>query len=301
VANYPMRQRRSAAVWLLLLALLVATAPVYADAPFLWSLRQGTVTHYLQGSIHLLPESALPLPAALDAAFDNTDALVLEADISALSAPEHQLMLMSAARSATGGLRATLPPALYERLRQRAQHVGLPLSLCEPFKAWFCALSLEIFTYQQAGFSSAFGLDPHYHARALAQGKTVAALESVETHLNLFVTMPEAMAQQMLEQSLDDHATAASEPQALYRSWRNNDRSALERLVAEMRRDYPEIHRRLLAVRNRAWLPQLAKRLRGSQPQLIMVGAAHLVGDDGLIALLAAEGLHLQPVADAAP
>ncbi len=295
-----MPRRCTAGAWLLAFA-LCASGAAHAEAPFLWSLRQGAVTHYLQGSVHLLPESAHPLPAALDAAYDNAAVLVFEADISALSAPERQGQLMSAARGPASGLRASLPAALYGRLERRAQQVGLPLSMCEPFKAWFCALSLEVFTYQQAGFSSALGLDQHYHARALAEGKTVGALETVDAHLDLFAGMSKAAARQMLEQSLDEDATAASEPLALYRSWRNNDRAALEHLVADMRREYPQIHQRLLVARNHAWLPQLKERLLGATPQLIIVGAAHLVGDEGLIPLLAAEGLRMQPVADETP
>lgn len=283
---------------LALFAALTAAAPLpaLADAPFLWSLRNGDVTHYLQGSVHLLPEAAHPLPSALEAAYANAEELVFEADIEALSAPDNQLALMNAAR-APQGLRARLPASLYTRLQQQAQRVGLPLAMCEPFKAWFCALSLEVFSYQQAGFSPELGLDQHYYHRARDDGKTLAALETVEAHLGLFSAMSDAQAQTLLEQSLAGDGIAAPDPQALYRSWRNNDHAALERLVADMRRSAPEIYERLLAARNRAWVALLRPRLRGERPQLIIVGAAHLVGDDGLIALLAAEGLRLQPVA----
>ncbi len=282
---------------LLLCGLLGGAATAQAEAPFLWTLQTGATTHYLQGSVHLLPESAHPLPAQLEAAYEGAAALVFEADIDALSAPANQLALMNAARGAESGLRSQLPAPLYARLQQRAQQIGLPLMLCEPFKAWFCALSLEVFAYQQAGFTPELGLDQHYYRRAQKDGKDLGVLESVDAHLGLFATMPEALSRQLLEQALADAAVAAPDPLALYQSWRANDRRALEQLVSEMRRDFPKIHERLLAARNRAWLPELRKRLRSEQAQLVIVGAAHLVGDDGLIELLADEGLVLKPLA----
>lgn len=296
-----MRRLQAWVCSLLLCSLFGWPLSALAEAPFLWTLQTGSTTHYLQGSVHLLPESAHPLPAQLEAAYRGADELVFEADIDALSAPANQLALMNAARGAEGGLRGQLPAPLYARLQQRAQQIGLPLALCEPFKAWFCALSLEVFAYQQAGFTAELGLDQHYYRRAQQDGKGLGALESVDAHLGLFATMPDALSRQLLEQALEGAAVAAPDPLALYQSWRSNDRRALEQLVSEMRRDYPSIHERLLAARNRAWLPQLVKRLRSDQPQLVIVGAAHLVGDEGLIRLLADEGLVLQPLAAAMP
>ncbi len=281
-------------LWCLLLAL---PWPVLAaDSPFLWSLRVGGVTHYLQGSVHLLPEAAHPLPAPLEAAYTAAEALVFESDLDALSAPALQSQMRQAALAGTGGLAAELPPALYARVRARAQAERLPVDLCDPFKAWFCALTLEVGSYQEAGFSAELGLDPYYHRRAKADGKTIAWLEPTAQHLALFSELTPALAQQLLQQVLDGMADEQQLPAAMYAAWRDNDRASIERLLQEMQRDYPQIYRRVVADRNHAWVPQLLARFRSGHPQLVVVGAAHLIGPDGLLTLLRAQGLTPQPV-----
>src|SRR3546814_9138278 len=50
-----------------------ADAATASPAPFLWKITVGPVTHYLLGSVHLLPESVQPLPAALDKAYGRSE------------------------------------------------------------------------------------------------------------------------------------------------------------------------------------------------------------------------------------
>lgn len=281
--------------WLLALCLGVSAWPALAaGSPFLWSLRVDGVTHYLQGSVHLLPEAAHPLPAALEAAYAGAEEIVFESDVGALSAPEAQFQMLEAARAP--GLSGLVPATLYGRVRTQAAALGLPKTFCDPYKAWFCALSLEILGYQRAGFTAELGLDPHYYRRAVEDEKTIGWLEPVPQHLALFTEMPPAMSQQLLEQVLAGIEGEEMLPEALLDGWRNNNSAELEALLRDMRRDYPQVYQRIVSTRNRAWVPLLLQRFRSGRPQLVMVGAAHLIGPDGLVALLRAQGLALTPV-----
>jgi uncharacterized protein YbaP (TraB family) len=62
-------------------------------------------------------------------------------------------------------------------------------------------------------------------------------------------------------------------------------------MVADMRREAPELHRVLLADRNAAWAKAIAERLKGSGVSFVAVGAAHLVGPDAVQAELAELGV----------
>lgn len=274
----------------------MATAGEPAAAPFLWRIESGGTTHYLQGSVHLLPEAAHPLPSGLEAAYAAAEGLVFESDLGALSAPATQKRFLAAAR-APKGLAAELLPPMRLRLQNRIQALGLPVGLCEPFRAWFCALSMELYAYAGAGFSAELGLDQHYYRRALHDGKALAWLEAPDAHLDLFAGLPPTLGLQLLEQVLDESENAALSPARIYASWREGDPSVLEAEIEALRREYPALHARLLADRNRAWCAPLGRLLRSDQAQLIVVGAAHLPGPDGLIALLRAEGFRLEPAA----
>jgi uncharacterized protein YbaP (TraB family) len=267
-----------------------------SGAPFLWEVQAGATRHYLMGSVHLLPESAYPLPAALDAAYANAKGLVLESDLGALSSPETQMQMLSAARSdRADGLKAQIPAALYEQLKRRAATLEMPMELCDSVKPWFCALTLEVFGFQRAGFEAGLGLDEHFYGRASEDEKPVRWLESPDEHVALFTQMPESLSQEFLAATLDEQAQDTDDPEELMRIWRENDLAGIDKASQDMRTHYAKAYERLLAGRNRAWLPHLVQILGESSPQLVIVGAAHFAGPDGLVALLKAKGIAIAP------
>ncbi|WP_028007229.1 TraB/GumN family protein [Solimonas flava] len=270
-----------------------AAAPTTAAAPFLWEVRGRGATHYLLGSVHLLPQAAHPLPKALEDAYARADTLVFESDLGALDAPEMQKDLLAAAR-VDGGLAGEIPKALYERVQARARAYGLSASVCDPYAAWFCALTFDVFSFHEQGFDAALGLDQTFYQRAVDDNKTVEWFEAPREHLRLFSGMGAQMGREFLAATLDEADDPAEQPEALLKAWQSGDVAFVETLVVEMRRDFPDLYERLLAARNRAWLPGLAARLEGSAPQLVVVGAAHLVGADGLLAALRARGFEVR-------
>jgi len=276
---------------------VAAALPPLADAPFLWEVQGPKARHFLLGSVHLLPPSARPLPVALDKAYAASKALVVETDLEALSSPEVQGRMLGAAREdRPGGLEARIGKSLYRKLQARARGLGMPTPVCAELRAWFCALALELYPLQQAQFSIDYGVDHHYFNLARDDGRPVISLETPEFQIGLFAQMPDALAKQMLAATLDEATYESQTPEELYRMWRGGDVAALEQVVAEMRRRYPDLYARILADRSRAWAGPLAGRLKQDVPLLVIVGAAHLPGADGLLALLKAQGLEATPV-----
>lgn len=284
-----------------------SSAEAAAATPFSWTVQRAPdlaaaeqdatrapVVHQLVGSVHLLPSSAYPLPPGLDQAYARTSALVLETDLAALQEPAFQQQFLQRAQ-APGGLRAIVEPALYQRLQQRTAALALPDGYCDAFRAWFCALSLELFELQQAGVDGDFGLDQHYFQRALRDQRSVRWLEEPGQQLALFTTMSDVQSQQFLAATLQGLGEDGADPNELLRQWRLNDQPAMARNVVDLKRRYPDVYDRLLAARNRAWLARLDAMLGESRPLLIVVGAAHLVGPDSVPALLAAQGWIVTP------
>ena len=271
--------------------------PPAAAAPFLWEVQGPKAKHFVLGSVHLLPSSARPLPAALDAAYAATQVLVMETDLEALASPEVQGRMLGAAREdQPGGLRGQIGRSLYRKLQKRARALGMPAQeVCADLRAWFCALTLELYPLQQAGFSIEFGIDQHYFALARDDGRPVIGLETPEFQVELFARMPQPLARQMLAATLDEATYESQTPEELYRLWRTGDLGALEDLVTDMRKRYPELYARILADRTRTWAEPLAERMKQEVPMLVIVGAAHLPGPDGLLALLKARGLEARP------
>ena len=280
------------------LALLLLAGPAWAgaDAPFLWEAQGAAARHFFLGSVHMLPETAYPLPAALESAYAASKAVVFEADLAQLAAPELQGRMLGAAKEdRPGGLRAQLGKPLYSKLQKRAEILGMPVPVCDGFRAWFCALTLELYALQQAGFEAQRGIDQYFYSKARDDGRPIAGLETPAQQLALFTGMPDAMSASLLAATLDEHTTASQSPEEFVRLWRSGDVEALETIVSQLRRRHADVYARLLADRNRAWLPQLLERLNGDQPTLVVVGAAHFAGPDGLLALLKARDFELKP------
>lgn len=283
----------------LMLALCAGGAQSAAvDAPFLWKVQGPKATHYLMGSVHLLPASAYPLPAALDAAYTQTRGLVLETDPVALEAPQMQAQMLQSGLSANG-LSKDIDTALYARVREQAQKSGLPTSACDRFKAWLCGLTLTLVELQRSGMNPELGLDLHFHHRAQDDGRSVSWLETPESQLAVFTDMTPAMSAQFLASSLDDLNEPGWRPEAMVDMWRSNDTAKLGGLIDDTREEFPDTYARLLGDRNRAWVGTLVEKLNGATPQLVVVGAGHLVGKGSVVELLKAQGF--EPVAIGGP
>jgi uncharacterized protein YbaP (TraB family) len=290
---------RSAALLVLCLvcAQVAAQTPAPTPAPFLWRVEGPQATHYLLGSVHLLPPSIYPLPTALDDAYAASDVVVLETDIDAIGSAETiQRTLQAAIDPNAGGLRAALGTKDYAKLGQLIATRGLPPTLCDTFKAWFCAMTLEVMLYQQSGFSPALGIDQHYADRAHSDGKALRWLEPVEQHLALLTRMPDAVGTAYLLATLDEAGDADADPATLLRAWQTSDLAFMNEQTTQMRREHPQAYARLLGDRNRAWLPKLVTLFESSTPALVIVGAAHLGGDDGLVTQLRRRGYRIDPV-----
>jgi len=277
--------------------LLCGHAAAQSQAPFLWRVEGQQATHYLLGSVHLLPPSIYPLPSALDDAYAASDVVVLETDIEAISAPKSvQRTLQAAVDPTVGGLRATLGDADYEKLRRMIAARGLQPTLCDRYKAWFCAMTLEVMLYQQSGFIPALGIDQHYADRAQEDGKSLRWLEAPEQHLALLTQMPDAIGKAYLLATLEGADEDDTDPATLLQAWQRSDIAFMTAQTEQMRREHPQAYARLLADRNRDWLPQLVTLFDAPTPALVIVGAAHLGGDEGLVTQLRRRGYRIKAV-----
>lgn len=278
------------------LLLLAWLAPLCAaeSAPFAWQVRApgNPVTHYLLGSLHVLSSAEYPLPVALQQAYTDTRRLVLESDLDALQAPELQTQLWDAAQQAPH-----TPAALSARARVPLAHWGLPQAMCDIVQSWYCALMLELTAFERAGFTAEYGLDRYFYQRAKQDRRTIVTLESAAEQIGFLTRMPAVAAEQLLASTLDDIGDGKTVAVDLVALWRRGDVAALSAQVMAMQQHHPRAYAHLLGQRNAAWRAPLARWFADALPTLVVVGAAHLVGDDGLLAQLRAQGFAVTAVA----
>lgn len=283
---------------LMLLSILLWPLAALADngAPFLWQIKGPLATHYLLGSVHMLPAESQPLPTALETAYKNAKGLVFETDLAALSEPKTQMQMLTTA-SAPQGIKSLIGKSLYQKLAQQTAALQMPMeSSCEHYRPWFCAMTLEVMSFERAGFKPQYGLDQVFYTRAREDGKTINGLETPVAHLKLFTDMSDKLATEFLSVTLDELSDPQQSPQEMFRMWRDNDVAALEKITLAMKAEQPRAYLRLLSGRSRAWMDNLRTPLASADSQLIVVGAAHTAGPDGLLVLLKQAGFEVMAV-----
>jgi uncharacterized protein YbaP (TraB family) len=276
-------------------ALIAGHASTAAARDFLWKVSGATGSVYLVGSVHLLTKDFYPLSPVLEAAFNESDLLVEEADLAELLSPAAQMqMLARGMLPANTTLDAVVSPATFAMVATRAGELGLPVEPLKRFKPWSLALMLVSLQWQKAGFDGELGLDRHFYDQARGDGKRVQGLETAEYQISRLDGMPMDQQERLLAETLKDLDNELANLTTLVQAWKAGDAPAIERIVLADVKQEPLIYQRLLVDRNRNWMPEIEKLFARARPAFIVVGAAHLVGPDGLLALLSAKGYRVE-------
>jgi uncharacterized protein YbaP (TraB family) len=261
---------------------------------FLWKVSSGERVMYLAGSVHALSADVYPLNPVYERAFQASDMLVEEIDMSEADLMALAPMLISKGTYQDGRtFDSVVSKATLSLVTSRLGN-PLVLDLIRPMKPWMVMLTLTAMQVQQAGLDAALGLDKHFFDKAKAAGKTVVGLETAASQIDRFDTMPEALQEQLLRSSIEDLDLQRRELATIVSAWQRGDAAALESTLLGGFAQYPAAYTSLIVERNANWMPQLDTCLARSTPCFVVVGAAHLVGPDGLLALLQRKGYRIE-------
>jgi uncharacterized protein YbaP (TraB family) len=291
--------RKLAALALLVAAVAAASASAQAPPPtgksFLWKVHSGSKLVYLAGSVHALSPDVYPLSPAFDQAFLASDTLVEEIDLS-----EADLLTIAPTILAKGmfvdgrrfdGVVSKETAAL---VTTRLKDAGLPVEMFQVMKPWMVMLTIAALETQKAGLDPTLGLDKHFFDRAKAAGKSIIGLETTESQIDRLDQMSPELQEQMLRSSLSEAETARTMLKSIVSAWRRGDHAALEKTLLADFTQYPAAYRSLIVERNHNWMPQIEACLTKPKPCLVVVGAAHLVGPDGLLTLMQRKGYTIE-------
>jgi uncharacterized protein YbaP (TraB family) len=277
-------------------AAVVAAIAIFSSHPqaqtraLAWKVSRGGGVVYLIGSVHMLTSDFYPLAPALDTAFKDSDLLVEEADLNEMLSPTTQFSMLSKGMLPAGQtIDKVISPATMALVNQ---HTGgiLPIEALKQFKPWFLAMTLEAMEWQSAGFDASLGLDKHFFDRAQAEGKTTQGLETTDFQISLFDGMTRDQQERFLAETLKGVDSEKASVAKLTGAWKAGDVATIERLVMADVKSDPVVYDRLLVARNRNWMPKIEALFSRPRHAFVVVGAAHLVGPDGLVSMLKAKG-----------
>lgn len=247
---------------------------------------------WLVGSVHLQREGGPPLPEAVKTAFAEADAVVFEVDLDEVYA-DPLTALESAFFQDERTLQSELSEETWALLVEELGDAGALITLGKA-KPWFVALSLSVRELQTEGYSTRAGLDHILFERAKETDKPRIALETAAEQLAFFDDFSREEQEMFLLQTLRDSGETVDQADEIVALWEAGDVEGLEQAFTAEAEAYPDLFDKLLGERNRLWLPRIEDLLREHETVLVVVGAAHLVGEGSLVELLREAGYRVR-------
>jgi uncharacterized protein YbaP (TraB family) len=256
-----------------------------------WSIRGANNTVYLAGSVHALPKEHSDLPPALERAYAESESLLMEVDLDDMN-PLEAVQFISQKGTFTDGrsLGDLIDAQTLGEIQKTTSAFGMPEAAVASMEPWAAAMILTQFGLMKSGYEPSLGIDMQLLARAKEDKKPIEGLETLVEQLSIFDdrSMDEQVA--YLKDAVRDMPKMSDDLARLVDGWRRGDLSALQAELEKERATAPELYDELLGARNRRWVPKIEALLDRKEDVLVVVGAMHFVGKDGLLELLAKEG-----------
>jgi len=275
-------------IWGLFLYFIIFNVSVYAKSP-VWKISKSGNHLFVGGTIHLLSKSDYPLPEAFDSAYDNSAILVLETNSQKLQNPEIQkAFLKNAMYKESENITHFLEPDTVKSLEVHLSKRGIAFKQILKFKPGLLSITLTVIEMQRLG-QVGTGVDEFYNLKALNEKRHIKYLEKASAQLEFIAEMGEGIENEFINYTLND-LNGLSLPdilQSLKNAWKNGDNEQMEKIGLDPWKDrFPKIYKSLLIERNNNWISQVKEMMKTKEIELILFGALHLVGKEGILSQL---------------
>ncbi|MEE4205750.1 MAG: TraB/GumN family protein [Erythrobacter sp.] len=256
----------------------------------------GAVRGWLFGTIHALPEGTRWRTPAIERVMDEAGLLMVEiADLEDRAAIERTFSSLATTRGLPP-LPQRIAPSLRADLAAMMDEAGLRESDTPRIETWAAAL---ILARTQSGGDTASGADRA--VIAAFEDRPVQELEGAPAQLAIFDRLSETDQRDLLREVVEaageaNEGAIGADPTRLREAWLSGDEAALIEASETGILADPGLRATLLSGRNRAWLPPILAALDADARPLVAVGAAHVVGPEGLAALLEEQGYRVKPL-----
>lgn len=281
-------------LFLPLLAALSIAAPAAAKPP-VWVVKDADSTIVLFGSVHMLPPGLDWRPEALDAALKEADDVWFELPLDGDSSREAQQISFERGLLPAGEtLSSKLSRKGRKRLKEAAERLHLDMRVIDRMRPWLADVTVSVAQIASEGANGSDGVERTIAAAAPKSAER-KAFETAADQILYVADTPEKEQLVALEDTLRDLNAQKADYSGLVNIWMSGDLSHLQREALDpMRKRTPTLYSRMVPERNARWADALVQRLAGSGETVVVVGAAHLVGKDGLPAMLRARGVAVE-------
>lgn len=259
---------------------------------FLWKVQSKTNTVYVLGSIHYLKKELYPLDEKIEKVFDQSMILGVEANVDNISKIDAQKLAESAFYSENDTLEKHLSPETLELVKKQLTELGVSPEAANKYRPWFLGLSIASLEVLKLGFDPNYGIDRYFLSKA-TEKKKIVELESLEYQINLLSTLSEKEQELFLLYTLKDINVLEQELDKLVKAWSAGDEKGIELIITKSLKEdkrFVPVYEKLVIERNKKMASKIEDYLKEKETFLVIVGAGHLVGNQGIIELLKGKG-----------
>ena len=292
--------KKIVALFLCLALLTVGVgAGLAASTPLVYEVKDDIGhTLYLLGTIHVGGEDMYPLSEAVRNVYEAADVLAVEVDVVEETGGllSSLMTLVDLMYGFTDSAKNHLSPETYAL---GVEKLGVPELLLKRLKpaAWYSLAEYNV--YLAVGLDAALGVDYYLLNRAHQDGKRIDELESMDEQMDVLLHLPEDVLDEQIYLTLAHPEEAGAELLFLYNAWCAGDEEAFTAYLTmqdAMDGAYDEYSDVLLGSRNEGFEVQAVAYLQSGETALIAIGAAHILGEDGLAARLARAGYQVTEI-----
>jgi uncharacterized protein YbaP (TraB family) len=285
-------------------SLPLSLPPLFEATPLVWrATASGGGITYLMGSVHLTREHIHSFGPVADAAWKASEELVVEVDVSLLTPQEMALLVARYGTIAPPGtLRSELSAKTWKQLSAYLESRSIAEEGVSSWKAWLVFMFVGQHEMRRAGFRTEQGVDRAFIEFAVAADRPITPLETSELQLKAFDNLPDPLAELLLEDSLNRVDGFAGEAEALIEAWRGGSEGDLASLLFQPLAEDPGLqayYDLIFFERNRQMAARLDRLAGDGRTRFVVVGAGHMVGEQGIPRLLAERGWQVQRIGGA--
>jgi len=285
--------RKAVAALLLLLAPLIAAGA--DEKAMIWVAEGDANRVYILGSIHVLREQDHPLPEVVELVYQDAERLIMELDMDDIDPLEAvQFLAQHGVLQGNETLESQMGKEMYARAVASAKEIDIPIELLEKSEPWLAAMTVQEMLMMRVGFEAGYGIEMYFLGKAQTDGKPIAGLETVYQQLGFLDGLSTETQSLWFLQSIVEGRRMEMMVDDLVKAWRVGDVDFLEAELLHEMTMYPELHQSILVNRNKSWVAPLMDLLDDEDDYLVIVGAAHLVGEDGVPDLLSQQGVRIK-------
>lgn len=288
-----------------------------ASKGLMWKVYDDDSEVYILGSIHLANSDIYPLSYNIEAAYNKADYIGVEANI--LDQSQVQSYLLQVAIYNDGStIKDHISEETYNLLNDALVNLGLQPGQFDQIKPWYATLALANSKMTQGNqLQAAMGVDMYFLTRAYGQ-KEILEVEGIKFQFDMFDSLsPELQERQLTEvlkeepevkeenteaENSNDNASVEAIKDIL-ETWKNGNVEEFKKVFIDVKEDNID---ELTAEYNNIFWTERDKHMadkvieylgdENDSTYFIIVGAGHLIGEDGVINLLDKQGYALEQV-----